>query len=383
LPSSPDSLLQAIIDAPDDDEPRLVWADREGGDRGELVILQCLLARREGPRAQRVKMAQRARELLARFQTETEIYARGFVEEVHLSVDRIDPVLLENHPLLRVLVIEAPSGARQDTTVEGIWTEYTRTLADQLARFPPGRIRRFEISPYVNDRTTSTGSRAFGDEMAALVASSPALAGVRELCFYGGDLGRGAFPHLARLRELTSLNGQTRLDALGCAELLRALPQIRSFGPFNNHPRLKGGELVRLLAAPEVQRLSGLNLWANELEDEDLRRIARAPFERLARLGVGHTEKITDRGLEALSESPHLHGLVELDLLTKVKGLTPAVFCRTPFAIRRMRYSATSDESVPALESAPELDWLVIDHRSKHIDRLRASIPWVNDGYAL
>ncbi len=37
-------LAQCVAD-PDDDEPRLVWADAVGGERGELVVLQCDLAR--------------------------------------------------------------------------------------------------------------------------------------------------------------------------------------------------------------------------------------------------------------------------------------------------------------------------------------------------
>lgn len=44
------ALLQAVLDAPADDEPRLVYADRliERGDpRGELIVVQCTLARLE------------------------------------------------------------------------------------------------------------------------------------------------------------------------------------------------------------------------------------------------------------------------------------------------------------------------------------------------
>ena len=39
-----DALIAAILAHPDDDAPRLVWADREGGERGELVVVQCALA---------------------------------------------------------------------------------------------------------------------------------------------------------------------------------------------------------------------------------------------------------------------------------------------------------------------------------------------------
>ncbi|MFT3699059.1 MAG: hypothetical protein QM831_38290 [Kofleriaceae bacterium] len=38
------SLLTQILAAPDDDHARLVWADKEGGERGELVAIQCAMA---------------------------------------------------------------------------------------------------------------------------------------------------------------------------------------------------------------------------------------------------------------------------------------------------------------------------------------------------
>ena len=38
-------LLEECAARPDDDAPRLAWADLVGGERGELVVLQCDLAR--------------------------------------------------------------------------------------------------------------------------------------------------------------------------------------------------------------------------------------------------------------------------------------------------------------------------------------------------
>ena len=35
------SLLAECVARPDDDTPRTVWADAVGGERGELVMLQC------------------------------------------------------------------------------------------------------------------------------------------------------------------------------------------------------------------------------------------------------------------------------------------------------------------------------------------------------
>jgi uncharacterized protein (TIGR02996 family) len=40
-----ESLREACAASPEDDEPRLVWADAVGGERGELVVIQCDLAR--------------------------------------------------------------------------------------------------------------------------------------------------------------------------------------------------------------------------------------------------------------------------------------------------------------------------------------------------
>ncbi len=59
------ALLAEIIAAPADDAPRLVWADQEGGPRGELVIVQCELARGMRTAAESGAFRRRQRELLA------------------------------------------------------------------------------------------------------------------------------------------------------------------------------------------------------------------------------------------------------------------------------------------------------------------------------
>src|SRR5205807_21718 len=90
---SADPLVEAMIAAPDDDAPRLVWADREGGLRGELVVVQCTLARDELPRAERTRLCARERFLLragrARWDRLDGLaievrYRRGFVEHARV-----------------------------------------------------------------------------------------------------------------------------------------------------------------------------------------------------------------------------------------------------------------------------------------------------------
>ncbi|MDQ3368076.1 MAG: hypothetical protein M3680_21840, partial [Myxococcota bacterium] len=58
-------VLAQCAGAPDDDAPRLVWADLIGGERGELVVLQCDLARGGLPPAGVAARRARERELLA------------------------------------------------------------------------------------------------------------------------------------------------------------------------------------------------------------------------------------------------------------------------------------------------------------------------------
>lgn len=90
------SLLAAITAAPDDDEPRIAYADwlKEVGDpRGEWIAIQCALARRRTP-----ELEARERHLRERHAAEWLAHAglapgegrfqRGFIEHVEASAAR-------------------------------------------------------------------------------------------------------------------------------------------------------------------------------------------------------------------------------------------------------------------------------------------------------
>jgi uncharacterized protein (TIGR02996 family) len=87
--------LQAILDAPDDDTPRLIYADwliDQGNPRGEFIHVQCRLARMDSSDPQRPQLEQRERDLLRRHQDEwlgqvrplvsRWTFRRGFLDEV-------------------------------------------------------------------------------------------------------------------------------------------------------------------------------------------------------------------------------------------------------------------------------------------------------------
>src|SRR4051812_23231024 len=95
--SEHDALVQAILHAPDDDAPRLVyadWLDETGdADRAEFIRVQCRMARLPFYDPSYAELDRRSRALLAVHQAEwrlpglaaQQVFRRGFVEELTLS----------------------------------------------------------------------------------------------------------------------------------------------------------------------------------------------------------------------------------------------------------------------------------------------------------
>lgn len=113
-----DRLAQLIADCrdhPDDDAPRLVWADAVGGERGELVVLQCELARGGLSVDRNARLRVRESELIAahgRAWGELEGFAiraeftRGFVETVTIDGTVSLAGVLARAPLVRAACCE-------------------------------------------------------------------------------------------------------------------------------------------------------------------------------------------------------------------------------------------------------------------------------------
>lgn len=112
-----DALLAECVANPDDDGPRLVWADAIGGDRGELVVVQCDLARGQLPRSEGDARKRRERELLdlhaiewageAAWIADRWSFRRGFLETATLDITKLDdvPKLRAAAPLLGTLTV--------------------------------------------------------------------------------------------------------------------------------------------------------------------------------------------------------------------------------------------------------------------------------------
>jgi hypothetical protein len=128
------SLLAECVAQPEDDAPRMIWADAVDGERGELVALQC--GRDALPRAELVTRNRRERVLLAAHGKEwsgLERYAtrvrfrRGFVDAIEVTADTFiahGSAIVAAAPLLTAI------------TVTGVHPTYTTRegMAEALAK---------------------------------------------------------------------------------------------------------------------------------------------------------------------------------------------------------------------------------------------------------
>jgi len=176
-----DELVAAIVAAPDDDAPRLVYADclmQRGDPRGELIALQCRLAAGEASPEivaheleLRAALAPALLEPLHAIAPAGYELRRGFVEHAELLRAEIPDELFARAPLLRSLGVR---GAVID-----------RPLPACVARLDALALHELGASRFMD-----------ADHIAAFTAS----------------------PHVARLRRLEITNG--RLDDAALAALV-------------------------------------------------------------------------------------------------------------------------------------------------------------------
>lgn len=318
--------MEAIVAAPDDDAPRLVWADREGGERGELVVIQCRLARHDVTREERVRLAARETSLLenntlAWAGVRHATFRRGFVETVRLEVDALQAMVEElfvRHPLLAGLGVtrlteDVNTYIGPEPAVS--WAEAERKLRDVLGRVPPGRLRSLDVSSEVRstgDWSTSGSTHHFDAALLAVLRAAPTLRALHELVMVGTGVGPEHVPAIAELGLHRLHLGGHQLGGDGVVQLLREASTIARLTMWGGTPCLCGDALEILLAAPEIARLKELELLCHDLAPADVERIAGcAALSNLERLAVGYTDRV---GATHLARSPHLPSLRELDL---------------------------------------------------------------------
>jgi uncharacterized protein (TIGR02996 family) len=254
-----DAFLRDILDAPEDDVPRLVYADwlEEQGDaeRAEFIRVQIELAR-PGPVAARAALERRERELLEAHGDEWAaplaplvsewVFRRGFVDEVH-------------------------AGAR------AFLAETGRLFA--LAPLRHLRLHWSHVLPYQRGR------------LAVALADCPLLARLDTLDlsfnYLGSDGVRAlvASEHLTRLAALdlsTNRVGDRGLRALAASPLLGRLRRLDlSHNDFDPEGACALAAALGALAARGTPpRLQALDLRDNAVGEAGRRAVALSPWLR-------------------------------------------------------------------------------------------------------
>jgi uncharacterized protein (TIGR02996 family) len=304
--------LAAITDQPDDDLPRLVYADflEEAGDadRAEFIRVQCELARTPGPHPDRPALVARESELLRVNKPRwviaelggKQVFRRGFVESVRTTAQWL---------------IAASAGLAR-TPLRELRLQSADGYADELARLPVlSRVVSLDLTnnsfPTVERilaeaplaalrRLTARNIRMWPEGLQSL-ARSPVVARLQRLNLSGNpvsDAGMETLATNAAFAGLTEL--VARADEQYPADCVHA------------------NGAAALAQSRVLTRLRLLDLGGHYIGDAGLSSLVRSPnVSELAELDVPENEigDIGESGIEALVESPHLGRLKRLNLV--------------------------------------------------------------------
>jgi uncharacterized protein (TIGR02996 family) len=272
------TLFAAILAAPDDDEPRLVYADwlmERGDPRGEFIAMQCQPARFDAAAFERAWRAEREHRevwlapLVERLGPDALrlVFARGFVEKLAVTFVR--------------------------------WREH----GDALCAITP--LRELEVTK--------------GQFSVAELLRLPATARLRRLILRDQvhvmeDFDR--VPPLPELRSLTLFRTMVRLG-----ELAKVRAELRELFVEDKED---GKKLVQLLASPICARLERLHANVDDLDDAIGAPLAGLPI-RAIRIGAG---SVTGALITALAQ----HTGIEEFVVEGARPLRPALgtFARWP-----------------------------------------------------
>jgi uncharacterized protein (TIGR02996 family) len=280
--SPDDAFLQAILENPDDDGPRLMYADwltEQGNPRGEFIRVQCELHTLSADDSRRAVLKERESQLLTVFGhlwrapllTGTPArFSRGFLEYASLDAegDRLMfEELMQRHPITALRV----SG--------DVWI---RAFVNRLAKYPGfRRLRELDL--------TALGLAPW--HLRTLL-TSPRLGRLRRLRLYLGeghdaqDLGAiNSCPRLNELQEL-DLSG-SRIRRRGC-ELLADAPYLTSLIQLGlSRTAIDNTGIAALAAAPLLGPVACLDLSGNAISSAGVASLIRSPhLARLERLDL-------------------------------------------------------------------------------------------------
>jgi uncharacterized protein (TIGR02996 family) len=282
-----DAFLQAIIESPDDESLRLIyadWLDERGDPRGEFIRVQVTLANSpDQPRRQELEARQR--DLLGRHEQQwvtplrpwvnAWAFQRGFVEDIKAQLDTV----LAN--------AEKLFGAAPLRSVTFLPPEYKGPV--KHVTFPPVFVeplhRRLEAAcPYLARLSAIdwAHTQQIGDLGLAALANSPMpfrLSRLDLTCASIGDTGvqalagSSAFPHLTALNLPRNPLGCLAAESLATSEFITHLAELNL-----SHTRIGDQGVEVLAASPNLNNLTDLHLAGTAFGNMAARALAGSPY---------------------------------------------------------------------------------------------------------
>jgi uncharacterized protein (TIGR02996 family) len=306
-----DTFLRAIVEAPDDDGVRLVYADwlEEHGqpERAEFIRLQIELAGLAEGSPRRAALQAREQALLRQHET--------------AWVGPVLPLLLPDSAL-RVRDRARPKWRFRRGFIEEAALDASTWPTDAPVLFAREPIRAAWL-PYTND------------DDHAMLAASPYLLRLRSLDlapgFFGEDLalllGSPNLANVATLRLRPSEdNSHVGPEALAALAANAHLTRLRELD-LGDNIEWPGDEAVAVLAgAGWLARLQRLCLYGVDLTDDGVATLAALPaLSQLRELDLSGNY-LGDAGALSLIQSPHLSALWVLDLRDNHGGMGEAAW---------------------------------------------------------
>lgn len=333
--------LQRIRAFPDDDAPRLIfadWLDDRGGrgaDRAAFIRVQIALAGVPDDDRRRPALLAAERDLLDAHRDDWEApfrglatgleFRRGFVDEVKVTARqfaRHAPELFAAGPIRHAHLLDV--GGSLAAVVQSPFLGRLSALTVYAQHAGGGLARTLARGPHLAGlRALNLVRNRLGDDAAGHVAGARVFAGLEELDLSENALGEtaaralAASPHLGRLRRLElRLNplGPAGAEALAGSDRLAALHHLGLADTGLGAARLLG-----LPRASALLRVPSLDLSGNGLTPAGLRAILTRPADdpdpvRLEALNLSHND-LGEAGARVLAESPALAGLKVLRLV--------------------------------------------------------------------
>ena len=328
-----EALLQAVRERPDDDGPRLVladWLSERGDPRGELIVLQCRLARMDRDDDERRWIEARARELLAAHEDEW----RGSIVEL----PTVSSGYLERGFVRRVVMAESVFARRAAELfaaaplLEEVYLRADR-VTDELP-VPP------ELARLRSLRVDSTS-------YALAVLRSPHVKMLERLTFDG----QAAGPELVELVERAGFERLTALDLANTRIGEDGLAKLAGWPGLARLERLDlsycdvrpSNALRALCASPALRNLRWLAMRGNPLRADAAAVLGSPELAALEYLDLSRTDGagLARLALPALRELRFNHNIV-----TKADG---AAFAQTASSLERLELCGSNDEARPCM----------------------------------